>query len=106
MAGSQADYSGYYADANLRIRDFEDKQRILKNQLLLIGKNLIEIREKNNRDILEIKKEIESLKRDMERLISFLDTASDEFSKFARKDDVEILAKQMRMFQPFGGKRQ
>jgi hypothetical protein len=82
------------------IRDLEERQRIMRDRILLIGKNLIEIREKNNRDILEIKKELEEMKRDVKRMMSFLEIASSEFSKFARKDDVAILAKQAKMFQP------
>ncbi len=106
MAGEQANYPGSYnVDPNLRLRDLEEKQRVLKNQILLIGRNLIDIREKNTHDILEIKKDLDVIKTNMERLASFIDTASEEFSKLARKDDVEILAKQMRMFQPFGSKK-
>jgi hypothetical protein len=91
---SQLSYSG------VGLRDLEEKQRIMKDRILLIGKNLIEIREKNNKDILEIRKELEILKNDMNRMINFLKTASSEFSKFARKEDLEILAKQAKMFQP------
>jgi hypothetical protein len=106
MAGEQTNYpNSYNVDPNLRLRDLEEKQRILKNQILLIGKNLIDIREKNTRDILEIKKDLDIIKTDIERLGTFMDTATDEFSKYARKDDVEILAKQMRMFQPLGSKK-
>ncbi|MDD5700269.1 MAG: hypothetical protein PHH00_03735 [Candidatus Nanoarchaeia archaeon] len=102
MAGEQSNYPNYNPDLGFRLRDLEEKQRILKNQLLLIGKNLIEIRERNMREILEVKKETEMIKGNMERLSSFLETVSEDFQKFARKDDVDILAKQMRMFQPFG----
>lgn len=105
MAGEQPNYQGYSADMGFRLRDLEEKQRILKNQILLIGRNLIEIREKNIREILEIKKDTELIKSNMERLASFLETTSEEFQKFARKDDVDILAKEMRMFQPFGSKK-
>ena len=90
-----------YSSADIRVRDLEEKQRILKDRLLLIGQNLIEIREKNKEAILEIKKDIEIIKQNMQRLISFLETASAEFQNFARKEDVEILAKQAKMFQPF-----
>ena len=83
-----------------RIRDLEEKQRILKDRLLLIGQNLIEHKEENNQSILKIKKDIEIIKEDMKRLISFLETASNEFSKFAKKEDLEILSKQAKMFQP------
>ncbi len=89
-----------FMDANIKLRDLEEKQRNLKERLLLIGQNLIEVKEKNNNDILEMKKEIEVLKSTSERLISFLESISDEISKFARKDDVEILMKQVKMFQP------
>lgn len=83
-----------------KIRDLEERQRILRDRLLLIGQNLIEIKEKTNEDILNIKRDVEIIKRNMERLVSFLETASAEFSKFARKEDLEILSKQAKMFQP------
>lgn len=95
------DYSNQILEnTNIKLRDLEEKQRILKDRLLLIGQNLIEIKEKNNEEILEIKKNMEILKRNTERLLSFLETASTEFSKFARKEDLEILSKQAKMFQP------
>jgi predicted nucleic acid-binding Zn-ribbon protein len=105
MVGDMINSQNSYApDINLKIRDLEEKQRMLQNQFLLIGKNLIEIKDKSSKDIIEIRKDIEIMKRSVERLTSFLDTASEEFPKFARKEDVDIISKQMRMFQPFGGK--
>ena len=86
--------------ANTKVRDLEEKQRILKDRLLLIGENLVDMKERNDQQILEIKKNIEIMKKSMERMMSFLETASSEFSKFARKEDLEILSKQAKMFQP------
>ena len=87
-------------EINVRIRDLEERQRILKDRLLLIGQNLIETKEKSNQDMLEVKKNLESLNQNMDRLRKFLESASGEFSKFARKEDLEILTKQAKMFQP------
>ncbi len=87
-------------ETNTKIRDLEERYRILRDRLLLIGENLVEIKEKINEDVLKIKKDVEVIKRNMERLVSFLETASVEFSKFARKEDLEILSKQAKMFQP------
>jgi len=84
----------------VKLRDLEEKQRILKDRTLLIGRNLIDLKEETNSDMLEIKRDIELIKRDLERLKSFLESASEEFSKFARKEDLEILKKQAKMFQP------
>lgn len=94
-------YEGQFlGEANVKLRDLEEKQRILKDRLILIGQNLIETRERTTEKILEIKKDIELLKQNMERMISFLESASAEFSKFAKKEDLEILYKQAKMFQP------
>lgn len=94
-------YSGQlYGDISIRLRDLEEKQRILKDRLLLIGQNLIDVKEDMNQDFLEIKKEIEIIKQKIERIISFVETISGEFSNFARKEDIEILTKQAKMFQP------
>ena len=80
MNGGETEYAGpAFGGVSIKIRDLEEKQRILKDRLLLIGQNLIEIKEKNNEDLLEIKKNIEIINRNVERLTSFLETASSEF---------------------------
>ena len=100
MEEVQQNYSQIFGDVTTKVRDLEEKQKILKDRLLLIGENLIEVKEETNKKILDIKKDLEIIKRNMERLILFLETASGEFSKFARKEDLDILIKQAKMFQP------
>lgn len=100
MADEEVYQNQNYIDPNVKLRDIEEKQRILKDRLLLIGQNLIETKEKQEQKILDIKKDIEQIKQDMTRIKSFLETASGEFSKFAKKEDLEILIKQAKMFQP------
>lgn len=101
MAEEQDSYAEQnYIDPNIKLRDLEEKQRIIKDRLLLIGQNLIETKEKNEQTFLDIKKDMETIKQDMVRMKAFLETASNEFAKFAKKEDLEILAKQAKMFQP------
>ncbi len=107
MAEEGVDYgTQIFSDMNTRIRDIEEKQRVLKDRILLIGQNLVDIKEKNEEKVIEIKKDIELIKQKIERIASFIETISGEFSKFARKDDLEILAKQAKMFQPLKTKAQ
>ena len=101
MAEEQPNYDQQtYGSQNMQLKDLEEKQRILKDRLLLIGQNLIEMKEETNEKILDIKKDIEIIKQAVERMRSFLETVSSEFDKFARKEDLEILSKQAKMFQP------
>lgn len=90
----------YFTEISTKIRDLEDKQRIIKDRMLLIGQNLIEMKDEVHSIFLSMKKDIEILKRDTERLKSFFEAASGEFSKFAKKEELEILSKQAKMFQP------
>ena len=89
-----------FDESALRIRDLEEKQRVLRDRLLLIGENLVETKEETNEKILEMKKDIQKLKQTLERALSFLESFSSEISNFARKEDLQILAKQAKMFQP------
>ncbi|MEM4326239.1 MAG: hypothetical protein QXU40_02970 [Candidatus Pacearchaeota archaeon] len=93
--------SQYEFEVITKIKDIDEKQRLLKERLSIIGQNLIESKEKINNEILEIKRDINILKRNIERVISFIETISSELSKFAKREDLEILYKQARMFQPF-----
>jgi hypothetical protein len=101
MADAESSYFGQDTSSiYTKLKDLEENYRILKDRTLLIGQNLIETKERTDQKMLEIKKDIESLKNNMQRLVAFIETASEEFSKFARKEDLEILYKQAKMFQP------
>jgi len=82
------------------LMDIEERQRIIKDRLLLIGQNLVDFKEKYEEEFLGIKKDIEILKKNVEKITDFVETISSEFQKFAKKDDLEILRKQAKMFQP------
>jgi hypothetical protein len=107
MAEEQYNYADqYFAEVNLKLRDLEEKQRILKDRLLLIGENLVDLREKTIKDNLEIKKNMAIMQEQLKKMLSFLETASSEMTKFAKKDDLDILYKQARMFQPLDSMRE
>ena len=83
-----------------RLNEVEEKQRLIKDRTLLIGKNLIATKEDYEKEfseikvrILEIESDIKIIKRVNKRII-------EEIGNLARKNEVEVLQKQMKMFQP------
>jgi predicted nucleic acid-binding Zn-ribbon protein len=96
----QDDGYNYMGEINARIKDLEEKQKALKDRVLMLGDNLMELKENHGAKILEIKKDLEIIKQSMERAVAFIETASKEFSRYAKKEDLDILSKQARMFQP------
>lgn len=92
--------NSYFADFGTRLNEIEEKQRLLKSRILLIGENLISTKEEFlklessfKKQITQINSEIDSMKRLMTRIIN-------EISNFARKSEIEILEKQIKIFQP------
>lgn len=88
-----------FSNSNLQVKDIEEQQRILKDRLILIGNNLIENKEKTTNENIEIKKQIEILNQEIKKIKSFMEILSNEIPKFAKKQDIEILTKQAKIFQ-------
>ena len=95
----QTDNSSYLNSANIKIRDLEEKQRLLKERVLMIGKNLIDFKEDLRTGQISIKKDIQEIKDNLKNIQGFIEMMSSEFSEFAKKEDLEILTKQVKMFQ-------
>ena len=84
----------------LKLRDLEESNKLMKERMLLIGKNLIESQEKDNKELINLKKDAQSLKSDIIRIKSVVESMSEEISKSARKEELAILTRQFKMFEP------
>ena len=87
-------------ESSLKLGDLEESQKLMKERVLLIGQNLIESQEKNRLDITDLKKEIYEIKTTLKRLKEIVEALSEEFSKTARKEELAILERQYKMFEP------
>jgi phosphoenolpyruvate-protein kinase (PTS system EI component) len=95
-----AEFQDVSYELALKLRDLEESQKLSKERLLLIGQNLIEAQEKNISEILELKKQNQNLNDDVKRMKSLLNSLSEEVSKSARKEELAILERQWKMFDP------
>jgi len=84
-----------------RINDIEERQRLIKDRVLLIGKNLIETKEELNKEEVETKNDIKKLSSEISSIKVLLEKIITEMSSFGRKSEIEILERQFKMFEPF-----
>ncbi|MFA6023022.1 MAG: hypothetical protein WC781_02965 [Candidatus Pacearchaeota archaeon] len=87
-------------EVGLKLRDLEESHRLMKERVLLIGQNLIDSQEKNNREITSLKKEVYELKTDIKRIKEIIQSMSEEIEKSARREELAILSRQFKMFEP------
>lgn len=87
-------------ELGLKLRDLEENQKLTKERVLLIGQNLIEFETKAQSEITQLKKEISVINTDIKRIKDIIESLSEEISKSARKEELAILFRQYKMFEP------
>jgi len=83
-----------------RLNEVEEKQRLIKDRALLIGKNLITTKEDYEGQFSEIKKKVTNIETEVKNLKKLNKRIIEELGNLARKNEVAVLQKQMKMFQP------
>lgn len=96
---NQDAWGRFFSDINTRIRDLEEKQRLLKDKLLLVGDGFVKERDRNFQDIQELKKVVVKLEEDNKRLKDLLMRISELIDKTARKEELLILQRQFDLFR-------
>src|SRR3989344_4729957 len=88
----------YFVDVNTRLKDIEEKQRLLKDRLLLIGKNVIDDRESMFTEMQELKKIVLKMREDNLKMQDFLKNVADQLTETARKEEILMLQRQIELF--------
>jgi predicted nucleic acid-binding Zn-ribbon protein len=92
----------FFTDLNTRIRDLEEKQRLLKDRMLLISESFVKERDKNFEEMQEMKQTLEKIKLENTRLKELLLRVSEVIDSSARKEELMILQRQFDMFRESG----
>lgn len=90
-------YSQTYQNPGMQSRliDLEQRQRLLKERLLIVGKNLISEKETNIQEMQELKKITMKLQEENKRLKNILENVTKQLQETPRKADFEILQRQL-----------
>ncbi|MEK6915229.1 MAG: hypothetical protein AABW89_01650 [Nanoarchaeota archaeon] len=99
----QSEEQGYNTLAG-RLKDLEEKQRLLRDRILLIGKNLVEDRESMMNEIQEIKKGLFKTKEENLKIQEILSKVVEQLSDSARKEELMTLQRQIELFMTARGK--
>ncbi len=92
--------SALLSEFGTRLNETEEKQRLVKDRILLIGENLISAREQYDKEISEFKKQISQINFEIKYLKRITKRLIEELENFSRKSEIEILERQFKMFEP------
>jgi septal ring factor EnvC (AmiA/AmiB activator) len=88
------EYSNQGSDIATKVRDIEERQNLLKERTLLIGKGLLDEKERNSKEIQEIKKSLVKLQDETSRIKDLLTSIMEKMDTFARKEELAIIQRQ------------
>src|SRR3989338_10547495 len=94
----------YTADVSNRLKDIEEKQRILRDRVLLIGKNVVDDRESIMAELTELKKLLFKTNEENIKIQAFLNKVADQLADSARKEELLMLQRQIELFMTAHGK--
>lgn len=97
----QADQTQFLlADLSTRLRDLDERNRLMRERVLLLGKNLIETKEEVRDEIRELKKTSSSLQEDIEKVKDIISRLVRETDKFVKRDEMILIERMLKDFQP------
>lgn len=97
---SQDPIGALLSEFGTRLSETEEKQRLVKDRILLIGENLISTKEEYDREISEFKKQITQINLELKYLKRITKRIIEELENFSRKSELEIMERQFKMFEP------
>ncbi len=88
------------SEFNTRLRDSDERNKLIRERVLLLGKNLITSKQEIEDELKEIKKENQEIKKELKLLIHFSKNVSSEISKFVKRDEIALVERMLKDFQP------
>ncbi|MEM0465425.1 MAG: hypothetical protein QXW97_01840 [Candidatus Pacearchaeota archaeon] len=96
----QSSLNNLLTELSIRISELEERQRLLKDRILLIGKNIITTREELDKQNFDIKKNIKDIEFEIKGIKQLNERIISEIGNFARRSEIQILQRQFEIFQP------
>jgi len=88
------------SDFNTRLKDIDERNKLIRERVLLLGKNLISSRQENDNEIKTIKQENIEIKQDIGKLKKISHSLLTEFNKFVKREELTLIERMLKDFQP------
>lgn len=90
----------FLTDFNTRLQDLEGKTSTIKDRTIMLGENLISLKEKIDEEIVEVKKVLKVLEKKLEKVDALSKTIASETNGFVRRDEMVLIERMLKDFQP------
>lgn len=88
------------SDIGVRMRELEERTNSLRDRILLLSKNIIDIRNEIDSKIKISGEQVSSSMKEFKKISREIKIVEDEISNFVRKDEIILVERMLKDFQP------
>ena len=92
--------SALLAEFSTRLNDMEERQRLLKERVLMLSRTLLKQGEKSNKEMSLLKEDMKLIIENMDKIKDAIHHIINESSEFARKEELRVVEKYMKLWEP------
>ena len=92
--------SALLAEFNTKIKDIEERHDMLKERLLLLSQSFLKTEERAGKELAILREEFKEMRLDLDRIKENVQQIIRDSSEFARRDELKILERYMKIWEP------
>ncbi|MFH1248869.1 MAG: hypothetical protein V1660_01850 [archaeon] len=93
-------FSSMSGEFNTKIADIEGKYELLRERMLLSNESFIKNRDNILKEMRIIKEDVREIKTEIEKLKEIMQHMSADSEEYARKEELRILERYMKLWEP------
>ncbi len=92
--------SALLAEFSTRMNDLEERHRLIKERTLMLSRTLLKQGEKTNKEMSLLKDDMKIIIENMDKIKDAIQHIIHESSEFARKEEMHVVEKYMKLWEP------
>jgi len=97
---SYSEISAIFADFNTKLKSMEEKHEMLKERVLLVSQSFLRTEERLSKEFALMREGMKEARMDLDRLKENLSQVIRDSSDFARREELLVLDKYMKLWEP------
>jgi hypothetical protein len=85
----------YFLELNTRLREFEERQQLLKDRLMLLSRGMVDIKEKLGSELRDLRKTSLKLQQDNDILRETVQLMSEKLNTTVRQEELATVKRQL-----------
>jgi len=93
-------FNSAFSEFNTQLRDIDERNRLIRERVLLLGKNLITIKSNLEEELEKIKRENSKILEELEKMKRTSKNINFEIEKFVKREEMAVIERMLKDFQP------